>query len=414
MMKALFIFLIFTTFTDAAFAQFAHDDSTRYLYDNRTYGTRGFASRIDSDFLFPTYPSGRTFSTQTAAHLYWVAPADQLHVFYAGHDYVFSTGGGTVTGAANGLSVDGSNVILGYAGALPNLYRSVFIKTGVFNTFGVNYDSVAANGGADSIVGPYFVVGPQSPFATGPFFSGGYKNGPNTLNNNVEADATGVSLNTLFTDGATSFLFIGDNSFQMLMNDGATVQYGTSLTPATMQLSSPGGIYLVDNAANILLSSVITGRVTGGNNIDQLDAGNSFSFRHLAAYGDSIAAVGGSITVTFNANLSVTPSVPAGYSTSGEDASFTLKFTTGTVTASTDSVIARISLVTGSESSYSVMCMPAGNKASGLAYSLMQPFYTIVTGQTFNLCSATTNSTTAFASNTTYYFSFHIIDHTTQ
>lgn len=414
-MRGLLFFIILTTFGHAAFSQFAHDDSTRYIYDNRTYGTRGFAARLDSDFLFPTYPSARTFSTQTAAHLYWVAPADQLHVFYGGVDHIIGTGGGGgLTGAVNGLDVEGTLAILGYAAATPNLFRSVYIKTGPTASFGINFDSLAAAGGADSVLGSFLVVGMQSPFSTGRFFEAGYNGGTSGLNTNVEVDSTGASLNAVFASGSSNFLILADNNFFLEMNDGANIQYNTGLFPEPMQFFSHGGILAQEDQGSLEMNTALTGKTATLNNIFQLDAGNAFAFRHLAAYGDSLAATGGTITAVFNAALDVNPTPGIGYTTSGEDASFTLTFTTGTVTASSDSVVVRISLASGSEDTYSVTCMAFGNKASGTAYTSMVPFYSIDSKQTFNLCSAATNTVIAFSSNTTYNFSFHVIDHTTQ
>lgn len=486
-MKYLF-YLVTFSICGHAVAQFAHDDSTRYLYDNRTYGTRGFAARTDSDFLFPAYPSARSFSTQSAPHLYWDAATLQLHVFYFGIDY--TVGGGTsgpLTGAANGLAVDGSNAILGYAGAAPNLYRAVYIKTGL-HSFGINVDSPATATSVDTVIGGYLGIAGVEPNGMGRYFECGYKdpaNAGNPVTATFLADSATMSWTQKYQDGlsqsvaltrgdftmfcgATGFIDVGDAAginlasqtlADIFMVDG-DMQF-TASTQSNLQITDAAGLSITDGVSGRLQQNDAMLNVAGGNyammynnglpfymtftsaggfhlhaysfyvsdlslnrtfvvtvpnNIGTpnqngiwVDTSATFHCQRLASDMDSVLGVTDPFSVSFNPGLGTGLT----YSVSGGCASFDVTFTTGTVGVNLDTVLMTITQPQGANSTYSVTYSAKGSQVSAKALQAIVPYYVVSSNLVFTLDGAVAGGPVAqFASNTTYTFSFHVIDHT--
>jgi hypothetical protein len=402
---------------DPATFVFCSDDSARYVHDSRTFGIWYQRGRFDSALHFPLLSDTITCTAAQFSPQLFSLGANNLWWFDGILNHKISGGGGGgVSGATNGLDLfsSGASIGLGYAGATPNLFHSVLIKS-MWNWYGLNADSNFATG--DTIVGPYFVMGPNSPFSTGQFVQYGYNSA--TVQVNEEQDNTGWYVTANFPDANGGTFSIQDDQLDMNMSAGdfdmTYVPGGTGPNPLPFQIFSGTGMRFKDASNDRLdIAAGVNGQLgVAQNNVYNLDRGNTFGVERLGAYGDSIAAIGGGISATFNAGLNVT--TPSGYHVTGSDLSFTISFTTGTVTATgdADSVILRISTIQSSESSYAVTCMPAANKATGLMYSLIQPFISIDNQQTFNLCGAAAALISVnFQSHTTYTLFFHVIDHT--
>jgi hypothetical protein len=397
-----------------------------YVYDALTYGLRYKRVWVDSVLSFPFIADTVQNDTCRRPELYSLGPAN-LWWFDGARNYPILSGSGNyIDSAANGLQKLGQTVIEGYAGAAPNLFRSVLVKPGFNHTWGIGADSNYLGGSTDTLRGPYVGVATQSQFGTGPAFEAGYKTPGGAINNYYESDSQFIGPNFNLPDGANAFEEFGDRIYQVNVGAVGAGTYNwqwqpTVNTPA-LQSTIPGfwEVQMADSPGTttetIFMDTNFRAQVAvAGSGSTQgiwMDHNNTFHVRRLAVDMDSIVHNSGGLTAIINSALGV-PAGPSGYTIVGQDQAFVLTFTTGTVTPGVDStdVAIQISFDYPAENNYIVHPM-AYNSAAGSALVLMQPFIMNQTTTTFNLYGAVTNwSTVAFRSNTTYAIAFTTIDY---
>jgi hypothetical protein len=397
-----------------------------YVYDSRTYGLEYNRVRIDSVLSFPFILDTVQNDTCHRPELYSLGAA-QLWWFDGARNYPIASGSGTfINGTANGLSQIGSTAIEGYAGAAPNLFRSVLVKTGPVHAWGINADSLYLAGGTDTVVGPYVGVGSQSQFASGPAFQAGFKDLANNTNNYYEADSQFIGPNLNLADGANAFEEFGDRLYQVNANALGAGTYNWMWEPTVqapaLQATIPGfaEFNMADSAETTTEQVQMDSNfrcqlnVAGGGSIQLMwmDHINTVHVRRLAVDGDNAVGNPVSITVRFNPALGVA-SGPSGYTITGYDQAFVVTFTTGTVTGGTDSTSFAMECTFSYPAEVGFITTPqAYNSAAGIALASMQPYIVNTSMGTFDLFGALTNwSTAGFKSNTPYAIAFKTIDY---
>lgn len=405
------------------------DLCSQYVFDPRTYGIRYHRGWFDSVFHFPLLPDTIKNDTCHVPALFSVGAATLW--FYDGHrNYKLQNSGGAagLTGAANGLEVQGTNAIEGYAGATPNVYRSIFLKTHQ-NSWAFGADSTYfSTGNVDSTTGAFFGAGPNSDFLTGPAFGAGYKAAG--TRNWEEIDPAGAGWNTSFTNGDFGLAFLGDNIFQVLSGSGSnagefqeiwalsepslaySVFASQGMTWRTNTNGSTDANPTYMNLDSGLLMKTKANPTSNGGGFFWVDKQSTTHVSRLSVNGDDSLTLTGNIVAVVNSGLGV-PFGSSGYTITGQDQAFFISFTTGSVITpgldSNDAVI-RISWRGSAENNYIVTPVPY-NSTAGIAMQLIQPYIVNVDNQTFELHAALSNwASVGFQPNRQYIFAFKTVD----
>lgn len=392
------------------------DDSTRYVHDSRTFGIWYNRGRFDSAFHFPLLSDTIQCFTQTAPQLFSTGPGA---LWWFDGQLNHKIGGGGVIGAANGLQLDGASVILGYSQTV-DLYKAVAIITGS-HFYGIN-DADTAGVGSDLLQGPYEILTPATVgTATGSSYNAGWKDPVTSINNYMWADSGGAHLYAILPEDEPYIdLQAGDATFGLFDYAGLTSS-AITLTTYQMQFQADSVLIMgVTPAGSGILTTTLSfkggemnaqcynygqGNYTNGYFVDN---NASFFLQRINASEDSILGGGVPIAVVFNSALNV---IGSSIVVSGNEASFSVTFETGTIGTSTDSTIMKVTYGAPAVSRYEV-ATGCKNAASAIAYTAVLPYIFEQNSSTFSFCGAIAGGVAShFASNSIYSFSFITIDH---
>lgn len=395
-------------------------DSTQFIYDTRTYGIRYRRIWGDSLIISESPDTLHTCSPlplfyTTGGNLWWWTGSRNLEI----------GGGGSSVQAANGLTLSGDSIILGYDAPL---YASVYTSPGV-HSYGINADS----GGTAQGYGGFFSLFNLAP---GHLHAdlGWYDPFTSSIND-LDIDSVGVNVDlnpadsvtgqfnlqasypngdfTQFSYGAGvySLLMLGSNgsdwqesfnaydypfSFQAGYGNGFII--GANAINAVNISGSDGGsiaMFQLNNTSNLYTSIAL---------LDSFGGGLHTNFLNFD--GDSIVNISAGMTVVFG--MPVTSST-----VNGTPGLFTVTFTTGTINPGDTETVGIIQEASNkaATAAFQSTFPTAKNKPAAL---LLQAgafyFDNQFGGFNVNLGSGTVGS--VFTSNTTYELSFFTAGHT--
>jgi len=328
-------------------------------------------------------------------------------------------GSGGIVSAGNGLQLAGSTVVLGYS-SMVDLYRAVAIIPGP-HFYGIN-DADTAGVGSDLLQGPYEMLTPATVgSAVGSSYNAGWKDPFTQTNNYMWADSGGAHLYAILpTDEPYIDLQANDATLGLFDYAGLTSS-AITLTTYQMQFQADSVLIMgVTPAGSGILTTTLSfkggqmnaqcfnygqGDYTNGYFVDN---NASFFLQRINASEDSILGGGTPLAIVFNSALNV---IGSSVVVSGNDASFSVTFETGTVGTSTDSTILTATYGAPAVSRYEVMT-GCRNAVSATVYGAVLPYTHYESSSTFSFCGAVAGGVVGhFANNSIYSFSFITVDH---